>query len=1237
MILLLLTLFAGVIYGQATVPLLTNIEVYVQEDFFADELGELVLMDPFFFEIDHFFYTADVQSTDEYVRFAFESNDDRFWVEVWEFHQCAANCPTVTWDDNDALPHNCCQWALPDTIPQIGSVYNPSAVFELNTGDNIFVILLELQEENTLEYFVNVIRASDVQPTGSPVAQPTNSPIQSTVETTQEPGGDGIVALPEQSPESPVCDERDEILVELIAQEANATGASAICSDMTVQVEANEELMPDDMCACFIAADNKEYLYPKNCRPNNATLYTFSDAAYYCFGEEAVLEGPTDISYYFDKTEDTFDTSDWSGTDDEFIYPGQKLRQTYVGNDMDATTGDTSNYMLVEFDTCAYGNWEEGDAIQVEIDYTTVFTYEVPAGSHGTTDGECSSHSIVVPLVPYFSPDSTVDEHEFTIGFTSNLAGDDEYFDVTPTKLETMTRRDLSDYCVEIGAYNASVNYPIFIQESTGFLYNYDGSGVDSRGITNSLRLHFEAEVPRHLYDFTIDFDNGNGEAGYSEGRTLANYVVDKETETYWTSDLLTDDTIVLSTLDNCGYETWTADIPWHVFNEGLAGGVVQIEDTYNNGTGETVVDDEYYVYGATAKFTGSETIDASNGGRTWITSRYSQWRVPFLVRWERTVMVDEDVEIILCPDTTTTLALCTLNSVAAIVEQIQANTVYDLSSQDYRADVNLKINTLVLYPYIFVTGNNTDDPPTYWETYGQEDIYPPPLEGGVWSPPSVDFVPADHVPADTLVETTFTYLGENRDECTFINDNDISTNLNRECPQFWNLYIVPLNGACYIDGDYTVTWTARCFYDKPTCSFNDDEDGNMMNTVAVVFKIHSTNMCPEIVHEVDLYGEMCATGRYDYHLCEEAEANVPGEDVSTYFQNEAAHFFMKVESDSARIIYTKIIEIWTNQDFVTGEWPIDDSATALDYNFNNLVKLWDETTGFIPHSFTSSLTDVATEVDNVIVETMDSNDFAAKWTDIDHGTGETDLGQMSGFEVFLDSRIFPRDSDRWLDATFRVKLLVWYEGWGDYKALERRNLEEGEEYPIDGSKTLWMSKDIRIARRKPVFVPCYKNKENAFWTITLEFTDQQLDFYRLKLDELLDFEMKQLLGEENIGLLGYTFDALNQNKLVAVYKVNDNSIWDEATKVFGNYEFGSTLLLKEATTSDFFCMDAPEDTTITALTACAKGEPCEFLPGHLHLEDYYGQGFETNSVEVQSSSSMTFLTFACLVAAILL
>jgi len=604
-----------------------------------------------------------------------------------------------------------------------------------------------------------------------------------------------------------------------------------------------------------------------------------------------------------------------------------------------------------------------------------------------------------------------------------------------------MTRRDVATFCRDVHSYNESINHPVFVQADSGFIWNYADSPLDS------IRLHLEIEIPRRLFDFTIDFDNGDGLSGYSESRDFARSVSDLS-QTYWFSDRLTASDIVQSTADPCGNELWGADIPWNVLNEQGSGGFEQLSE-FNDGTG--VVDaGNYYMFATTTLIEAYESVMMEVPDRVFEDIRRSSWRVPFLVRFQRTVFVSTDVSIVLCPDDESGGPQCTITSVAAIVEQVQSNTVYDLDTRSYRADVNLKIDTKVFYPYMFVSCPGMIDPPVYF------DEYVGPLDGS-WFPPTVTYTPADGV--STQVEIVFSFLGEDTAGCTFNPSNDISVNVGRDCAQNWNMHIQPLNGACQIDGTYTVTWAAMCFYDKPTCTFNTNSDGTPINTVSASFDVHSTNMCPEVVHEVDLYGEMCATGRYDYQQC----PGVSLEDLLTYFQDDETYFFVSVDSESARVIYSRLIEIWVEQDFST----MDPSETPLDPNLDGLIQLW-SVDGPNEFQFTSSVTGITETVPDVMIEVQDSNYFATNygWAS-NTGTGPTEQGLYTGFKVFLDKRIFPRTLDRWEDVNFRVVVEVMYEGWGDSKP--RRFLQTEEDTiaegvpPFSGRRTVMLDQKIRV------------------------------------------------------------------------------------------------------------------------------------------------------------------------------
>jgi len=455
------------------------------------------------------------------------------------------------------------------------------------------------------------------------------------------------------------------------------------------------------------------------------------------------------------------------------------------------------------------------------------------------------------------------------------------------------------------------------------------------------------------------------------------------------------------------------------------------------------------------------------------------------------------------------------------------------------------------------------------------------------------------------------------------------------------------MNGACYIDGDYIVTWSARCYYEKPVCTFNTDAEGNTIDLVQTVFTVHSTNMCPELVHEVDIYAHMCPTGRYEYAMCENAQSAAPGEDIITYFQDDHAHFFIEVNSDDAKIIYTEILEIWVDQDFADFDGSdapepagLDPTFTPVDYDFNGLVKLWDSSYENNDHTFTSSITGVTETVPGVIVETMTSNDFTGpdkQFVTEGHGLGTTEYGRYAGYTVMMDNRIFPRTTDRWLDATFRVKLLVWYEGWGNVKpdAADRRRLEQAAEegeYSIGGQQSMWVDAKVKIEREVPQFVPCYKSKEQA-WTVKMQHTPEQWEDMHATFDDKMQHIMNELLEATDIEYVGYTQDQENKNQIVTAWRGN-SAKWDDLVHKFTVGDFSTAKMFYDLTVSDIYCLDANRDVGLIPLTECATGKPCTFLPNQISLEDYYGQASDS-TVDAHESSVLILSTMMAFIWAL--
>ena len=126
---------------------------------------------------------------------------------------------------------------------------------------------------------------------------------------------------------------------------------------------------------------------------------------------------------------------------------------------------------------------------------------------------------------------------------------------------------------------------------------------------------------------------------------------------------------------------------------------------------------------------------------RTWTLVRETTWRYPFALKWRRDISISTDLTVHVCADGHT---ICTIRHVAAIVSFVQTHVnpiaelggevrkkscfwVSDLFFATWRwpfvlhqngfffqsiGTVVLGIKTLVAYPYMFVSGRATDDPP---------------------------------------------------------------------------------------------------------------------------------------------------------------------------------------------------------------------------------------------------------------------------------------------------------------------------------------------------------------------------------------------------------------------------------------------------------------------------------------------------------------------------------------------
>eukprot|EP00492_Amphilonche_elongata_P003752 TRINITY_DN411_c0_g1_i4.p1 TRINITY_DN411_c0_g1~~TRINITY_DN411_c0_g1_i4.p1 ORF type:complete len:266 (+),score=25.09 TRINITY_DN411_c0_g1_i4:413-1210(+) len=260
----------------------------------------------------------------------------------------------------------------------------------------------------------------------------------------------------------------------------------------------------------------------------------------------------------------------------------------------------------------------------------------------------------------------------------------------------------------------------------------------------------------------------------------------------------------------------------------------------------------------------------------------------------------------------------------------------------------------------------------------------------------------------------------------------------------------------------------------------------------------------------------------------------------------------------------------------------------------------------------------------------MTSNDFVAVFPDRG-GLGTTDEGVYAGFQVRLDNKIFPRSSDRWLDATFRVKLLVWYEGWGNSKPTSRRMLEEprSDPYSMGGNQNMWVHERIHVQREVPEFVPCFVESEQDTYTLTLKHTVDE------SFDSQMSTMMNSLLETESVTYMGYTQDKSDPETVVVAYR-SESTHWDNVVSKFTYGDFSNAPFLYDMTVTDVYCMDAHDETSLLAVTECALGKPCTFLPGNVALKDYYGQNdisddniyvaAGTDSSVIMISTAMTFI-----------
>merc|ERR1719321_2512028 len=147
---------------------------------------------------------------------------------------------------------------------------------------------------------------------------------------------------------------------------------------------------------------------------------------------------------------------------------------------------------------------------------------------------------------------------------------------------------------------------------------------------------------------------------------------------------------------------------------------------------------------------------------------------------------------------------------------------------------------------------------------------------------------------------------------CTFTNSDHM-----REgdiCTQEWLLHRTPEDNVCYATGEYSIEFTADCFYGKDVCYLPVDENLNDITTVTFTFKVQTSKFCPELADTVDLSGHLEVMGRESFKPAEEGvELATAGQ---MYMQGETIHVLATTKSDKARIERTEVIMVELVQSF---------------------------------------------------------------------------------------------------------------------------------------------------------------------------------------------------------------------------------------------------------------------------------------------------------------------------------
>lgn len=604
----------------------------------------------------------------------------------------------------------------------------------------------------------------------------------------------------------------------------------------------------------------------------------------------------------------------------------------------------------------------------------------------------------------------------FTVGVTGAASSGTNY-GLTSVTATPVTRQGMSEACFRKMAFNESTAYPNFEKADSGFLSASDD-------------LTFTFTVPRELYDMEIYFEGQTENIGFSGNFSDSMWSVDRATALY------------NGDVDSCGSETWAADIPW----TSMSGVFTSVQSFDQNSTTTiTNENEDYYVFIATMNITANEKLVAISdlSARQWELVRTMHWKYPFALKWLRDISVTSDLEVHVC---TSAQTICTIRHVTAIISYIQTdiNPIADLAGEDgIHGTVTVGIKTLVAYPYMFVHDEDPQFNPTAVDQVTNSSLadynYSSAVSGWL---PEVAYSPEDNpdnAGTDLEVVVTVDFTFEERTSCEHDTTLSVNAQSDKECEQNWALTITPQRDSCFIDGNYTVTWSARCFYDKPVCNFPANDAGTGYNNyVSSTLELKSTRMCPRLVQDVDLSGSLCSTG-----LAVEGADYTTGCDADpTYIQGESTHFYATISSSLAKIVKTEVTRIQFSQTYdFTGVAP--ELIPRYDNTYNTGASYMDLYTlagNAETLTFTDQNGDVVSDAAELIVveDVQDSN--ACQWnvdsSCVDAGFDPAS-GTDAGFRIKLNSLIFPAPADGNSEVHFRTVLRTTYEGFENFDLTE--------------------------------------------------------------------------------------------------------------------------------------------------------------------------------------------------------